>query len=78
MTRARGRVHAVVRLRVIFSPSPDMPRLSDVLQPAPCLPQPACFEARPNGMAGHASLNSPRHPPRPRFHFAKDYIAPAI
>src|SRR5690349_19206401 len=44
--RVRGRVHAVVRLRDIFSPSPAIPQAGAASRPALCLPLSAAIEVR--------------------------------
>ncbi len=67
ITRVAGRVHAVVRLRDIFSPCHAARRARGHIQPAPCLTPPACPEVRPRIMAGNASTSRLRHPARPRF-----------
>src|ERR1044072_1777554 len=56
ITRVAGRVHALVRLRAIFSPSCATPRVKGVIQPAPCPAPPAPAEVRPGMMADAAGI----------------------
>jgi hypothetical protein len=76
--RVGGRVHAVVRLRATFSPSPAMPQARGEPRLASCLPLPAAIEVRPTAAAGNAASIQPRYPPRLRFHYAKGDSATAI
>jgi hypothetical protein len=69
--RVGGRVHALVRLRAIFS-SPVVTRfVRDGIRPAPCLPPPACAEVRPFTTAGDALIRPLRHPIRPLIQSAE-------